>query len=167
MLRQYLKTENVDTKCGAAGLAGGTFLARARVGVRVCPPFCASRAYCESRISVNAAGVAEIAPPIFDMQGPPLLTTPQYFDMCFIFFPSAELLNTAKSLSFSSAMRPVYSFNSTVEQNSLQTTTCLLATIYIQSLWRHGFASLYRSLGTNWYFYKVYHTTTIHATRES
>jgi len=108
---------------------GGTFLARARVGVRVCPPFCASRAYCESRISVNAAGVAEIAPPIFDLQGPPLLTTPQYFDMCFIFFPSAELLNTAKSLSFSSAMRPVYSFNSTVEQNSLQMTTCLFATI--------------------------------------
>ena len=31
----------------------------------------------------------------------------------------------------------------------------------------NGFASLYRSLGTNWYFYKVYHTTTIYGTRES
>jgi len=28
-----------------------------------------------------------------------------------------------------------------------------------RGLWRHGFASLYRSFGTNWYFYKVYHTT--------
>jgi len=35
------------------------------------------------------------------------------------------------------------------------------------SFWRHGFASLCRSLGTNWYFYKVYHTTTIHGTRET
>ena len=31
----------------------------------------------------------------------------------------------------------------------------------------NGFTSLYRSLGTNWYFYKVYHTTTIHGTHES
>ena len=31
----------------------------------------------------------------------------------------------------------------------------------------NGFASLYRSLGTNWYFYKVYHTTTIYGTHES
>ena len=38
---------------------------------------------------------------------------------------------------------------------------------YIRSLWRHGFASLYRSLGTNCYFCKVYHTTTIHGTHES
>ena len=31
----------------------------------------------------------------------------------------------------------------------------------------NGFASLYRSLGTNSYFYKVYDITAIHATHES
>jgi len=46
-------------------------------------------------IGVNAAGVA----------------TPQYFDKCFIlFFLFSGTSEYRKSLSFSSAMRPVYSF---------------------------------------------------------
>ena len=59
------------------------------------------------------------------------------FCQVFYFFPFSGTSEYRKSLSFSSAMCP---------------------------LWRHGFASLYRSLGTNWYFYQVYHTTTIHGT---
>ena len=44
-------------------------------------------------MGVNAAGVAGVAtPPIFDLQGSSCVDDPQYFDKCFIFFLSAELL---------------------------------------------------------------------------
>ena len=36
-------------------------------------------------ISVNAAGVAGVATPIFDLQGSSCVDDPQYFDKCFIF----------------------------------------------------------------------------------
>jgi len=53
------------------------------------------------RIGVNAAGVAGVAtPPIFDLQGSSSVDDPQYFDKCFIFFTSAELLNTARRCHF-------------------------------------------------------------------
>ena len=46
-------------------------------------------------------------PPIFDLQGSSCVDDSQYFDKCFIFFPSAELLDTASRCHFSSAVRPV------------------------------------------------------------
>ena len=39
-------------------------------------------------------------PQYLTCRGCPVLTTPQYFDKCFIFFPSAELLNTASRCHF-------------------------------------------------------------------
>ena len=60
-------------------------------------------------IGVNAAGVAGVTTPspIFDLQGSSCVDDSQYFDKCFIFFPSAELLDTASRCHFSSAVRPV------------------------------------------------------------
>jgi len=53
------------------------------------------------RIGVNAAGVAGVAtPPIFDLQGSSCVDDRQYFDKCFIFYTSAELLNTARRCHF-------------------------------------------------------------------
>ena len=50
----------------------------------------------------------------------------------------------------------------------LTTPNILTSVLFFSfSLWRHGFASLYRLLGTNWYFYKVYYTTATHGTHES
>ena len=47
-------------------------------------------------IGVNPKGLQGSRPPIIW----PVLTTPQYFDKCFIFFPSAEFLNTANRCHF-------------------------------------------------------------------
>jgi len=93
-------------------------------------------------IGVNAAGVAGVATPnsLVDLQGSSCVDDPPIFWQVFYFFPSAELLNKL------TASR--YHFH-------LQCAQCTV------------FASLYRSLGTNWYFYKVYRSTTIHGTHES
>jgi len=54
-----------------------------------------------SAIRVNAAGVAGVATPQYlTCRGRPVLTTHQYFDKCFIFFLSAELLNTTTRCHF-------------------------------------------------------------------
>jgi len=51
---------------------------------------------CHICIGANAAGVAGVATPQYlTCTGRPVLPTPQYFGKCFIFFPSAELSNTA------------------------------------------------------------------------
>ena len=102
-----------------------------------------------SGIGVNATGVAEVATPQYlTCRGRPVLTTP-HFDKCFIFFPSAELLNTASRCHFHLQCAQCTVFNSTFEQNSLRIK--FTDSKYIRSLWRHGFTSLYRSLGTNGY----------------
>ena len=53
-------------------------------------------------IGVNAAEVAGVATPIFDLQGSSCVDDPRYFDKCFI-FPSCGTSEYHKSLSFSSA----------------------------------------------------------------
>ena len=64
-------------------------------------------------IGVNAARVAGVA----TCRGRPVLATPQYFDKCFIFFPSAELLNTASRCHFHLQCAQCTFFNSTEQLN--------------------------------------------------
>ena len=67
-------------------------------------------------------------PPIFDLQGSSCVDDPPILWQVFYFFPSAELLNTASRCHFHLQCAQCTVFNSTVEQNSLRMTTCLLAT---------------------------------------
>jgi len=64
-------------------------------------------------------GLQGSRPPIFDLQGSFCVDDLQYFEKCFIFFPSAELLNTASRCHFHLQYAHCTVFNSTVEQNSL------------------------------------------------
>ena len=70
----------------------------------------------QSSIGANAAGVAGVATPQYlTCRGRPVLMTPQYFDKCFIFSASAELLNTASRCHFHLQCAQCTVFNSTVE----------------------------------------------------
>jgi len=61
-------------------------------------------------IDVNAAGVAGVATPQYlTCRGRPVLTTPNILTSV-LFFPFTGTSEYRKSLSFSSAMRPMYSF---------------------------------------------------------
>ena len=53
-------------------------------------------------------------PQYLTCRGRPVLTTPQYFDKCFIFFPSAELLNTANRCHFHLQCAQCTVFNSRI-----------------------------------------------------
>ena len=88
----------------------------------VCPSVCLSHHSAAARIGVNAAGVAVVATPQYlTCRGCPVLTTPvQYFDKCFIFSPSAELLNTASRCHFHLQCALCTVFNSTVEHMNLK-----------------------------------------------
>jgi len=81
-------------------------------------------------IGVNAAGVAT-PPQYLTCMGRPVFTTPPIFWQVFHFVPSAELLNTASRCHFrlQCSQSQCTVFNSTVEQNSLRMTTCLLASL--------------------------------------
>ena len=70
-------------------------------------------------IGVNATGVAGVAtPPLFYLPGSSCVDDPQYFDKCFIFFPSAEILNTASRCYFHLQCAQCTVFNSPVEHES-------------------------------------------------